>query len=73
MTLCPFSRTSPPVQAAKMAEDVLQAVEKVTKEKDAIHKEKIETLASLENSRQTNEKLQNEVITFKCFYVKSFA
>ncbi|XP_064888973.1 CAP-Gly domain-containing linker protein 1 isoform X14 [Columba livia] len=52
-------------QAAKMAEDVLQAVEKVTKEKDAIHKEKIETLASLENSRQTNEKLQNELDMLK--------
>lgn len=48
---------------AKLAEDVFQAVEQVTKEKDAIHKEKIETLASLENSRQTNQKLQNEVIT----------
>lgn len=56
-----------------MAEDVLQTVEKVTKEKDAIHKEKIETLASLENSRQTNEKLQNEVTIFKCFYLKSIA
>ncbi|XP_065707320.2 CAP-Gly domain-containing linker protein 1 isoform X11 [Patagioenas fasciata] len=52
-------------QAAKMAEDVLQTVEKVTKEKDAIHKEKIETLASLENSRQTNEKLQNELDMLK--------
>ncbi|XP_010131103.1 PREDICTED: CAP-Gly domain-containing linker protein 1 isoform X1 [Buceros rhinoceros silvestris] len=52
-------------KAAKMAEDVFQAVEKVTKEKDAIHKEKIETLASLENSRQTNEKLQNELDMLK--------
>ncbi|XP_053938067.1 CAP-Gly domain-containing linker protein 1 isoform X4 [Cuculus canorus] len=52
-------------KAAKMAEDVLQTVEKVTKEKDAIHKEKIETLASLENSRQTNEKLQNELDMLK--------
>ncbi|XP_040982144.1 CAP-Gly domain-containing linker protein 1 isoform X13 [Aquila chrysaetos chrysaetos] len=51
--------------AAKMAEDVFQTVEKVTKEKDAIHKEKIETLASLENSRQTNEKLQNELDMLK--------
>lgn len=48
-------------------------MEKVTKEKDAIHQEKIETLASLENSRQTNEKLQNEVIIFKCFYMKSIS
>uniref|UniRef100_A0A8B9GEK8 CAP-Gly domain containing linker protein 1 n=1 Tax=Amazona collaria TaxID=241587 RepID=A0A8B9GEK8_9PSIT len=32
---------------------------------DAIHKEKIETLASLENSRQTNEKLQNELDMLK--------
>ncbi|XP_064322173.1 CAP-Gly domain-containing linker protein 1 isoform X6 [Phalacrocorax carbo] len=52
-------------KAAKMAEDVFQAVEKVTKEKDAIHKEKIETLASLENSRQANEKLQNELDMLK--------
>ncbi|XP_055651887.1 CAP-Gly domain-containing linker protein 1 isoform X2 [Falco peregrinus] len=52
-------------KAAKMAEDVFQTVEKVTKEKDAIHKEKIETLACLENSRQTNEKLQNELDMLK--------
>ncbi|XP_061865626.1 CAP-Gly domain-containing linker protein 1 isoform X2 [Colius striatus] len=52
-------------KAAKMAEDVFQTVEKVTKEKDAIHKEKIETLASLESSRQTNEKLQNELDMLK--------
>ncbi|XP_050762391.1 CAP-Gly domain-containing linker protein 1 isoform X5 [Gymnogyps californianus] len=52
-------------KAAKIAEDVFQTVEKVTKEKDAIHKEKIETLASLENSRQTNEKLQNELDMLK--------
>ncbi|XP_069726944.1 CAP-Gly domain-containing linker protein 1 isoform X5 [Phaenicophaeus curvirostris] len=52
-------------KAAKVAEDVFQTVEKVTKEKDAIHKEKIETLASLENSRQTNEKLQNELDMLK--------
>nr|XP_054502099.1 CAP-Gly domain-containing linker protein 1 [Agelaius phoeniceus] len=50
---------------AKLAEDVSQAVEQVTKEKDAIHKEKIETLASLENSRQTNQKLQNELDMLK--------
>lgn len=55
------------IQVAKLAEDVFQAVEQVTKEKDAIHKEKIETLASLENSRQTNQKLQNEVITLNAF------
>ncbi|NXE93513.1 CLIP1 protein, partial [Menura novaehollandiae] len=52
-------------RADKVAEDVFQTVEKVTKEKDAIHKEKIETLASLENSRQTNEKLQNELDMLK--------
>ncbi|XP_023793086.1 CAP-Gly domain-containing linker protein 1 isoform X12 [Cyanistes caeruleus] len=50
---------------AKLTEDVFQAVEQVTKEKDAIHKEKIETLASLENSRQTNQKLQNELDMLK--------
>ncbi|XP_053849749.1 CAP-Gly domain-containing linker protein 1 isoform X4 [Vidua macroura] len=50
---------------ARLAEDVFQAVEQVTKEKDAIHKEKIETLASLENSRQTNQKLQNELDMLK--------
>ncbi|XP_039580500.1 CAP-Gly domain-containing linker protein 1 isoform X4 [Passer montanus] len=52
-------------EVAKLAEDVFQAVEQVTKEKDAIHKEKIETLASLENSRQTNQKLQNELDMLK--------
>ncbi|XP_038008173.1 CAP-Gly domain-containing linker protein 1 isoform X4 [Motacilla alba alba] len=52
-------------EVAKLAEDVFQAVEQVTKEKDAIHKEKIETLASLENTRQTNQKLQNELDMLK--------
>ncbi|XP_041344401.1 CAP-Gly domain-containing linker protein 1 isoform X2 [Pyrgilauda ruficollis] len=52
-------------EVAKLADDVFQAVEQVTKEKDAIHKEKIETLASLENSRQTNQKLQNELDMLK--------
>ncbi|XP_058707096.1 CAP-Gly domain-containing linker protein 1 [Poecile atricapillus] len=52
-------------EEAKLTEDVFQAVEQVTKEKDAIHKEKIETLASLENSRQTNQKLQNELDMLK--------
>ncbi|XP_041344405.1 CAP-Gly domain-containing linker protein 1 isoform X6 [Pyrgilauda ruficollis] len=52
-------------RVAKLADDVFQAVEQVTKEKDAIHKEKIETLASLENSRQTNQKLQNELDMLK--------
>ncbi|XP_030814558.1 CAP-Gly domain-containing linker protein 1 isoform X1 [Camarhynchus parvulus] len=52
-------------RVAKLAEDVSQAVEQVTKEKDAIHKEKIETLASLETSRQTNQKLQNELDMLK--------
>lgn len=53
-----------------MAEDALQMVEQVTKEKDALHKEKTETLASLEDSKHTNQKLQNEVTTFKCSYMK---
>ncbi|XP_039936692.1 CAP-Gly domain-containing linker protein 1 isoform X3 [Hirundo rustica] len=52
-------------EVTKLAEDVSQAVEQVTKEKDAIHKEKIETLASLETSRQTNQKLQNELDMLK--------
>uniref|UniRef100_A0A8C5UF85 CAP-Gly domain containing linker protein 1 n=1 Tax=Malurus cyaneus samueli TaxID=2593467 RepID=A0A8C5UF85_9PASS len=52
-------------RVAKLAEDVFQAVEQVTKEKDAIHKEKIETLACLADSRQTNEKLQNELDMLK--------
>ncbi|XP_056359877.1 CAP-Gly domain-containing linker protein 1 isoform X2 [Oenanthe melanoleuca] len=52
-------------RVAKLAEDVFQAVEQVAREKDAIHKEKIETLASLENSRQTNQKLQNELDMLK--------
>uniref|UniRef100_A0A8B9ZEL0 CAP-Gly domain containing linker protein 1 n=1 Tax=Anas platyrhynchos TaxID=8839 RepID=A0A8B9ZEL0_ANAPL len=42
-------------KAVKMAEDVLQTVEK----------KRFETLASLENSRQTNEKLQNELDMLK--------
>ncbi|XP_073169440.1 CAP-Gly domain-containing linker protein 1 isoform X14 [Lepidochelys kempii] len=52
-------------KAAKMAEDALQVVEQVTKEKDALHQEKINTLASLEDSRQTNQKLQNELDKLK--------
>uniref|UniRef100_A0A8C3TJ56 CAP-Gly domain containing linker protein 1 n=1 Tax=Chelydra serpentina TaxID=8475 RepID=A0A8C3TJ56_CHESE len=52
-------------KAAKMAEDALQVVEQVTKEKDALHQEKIDTLASLEDSRQTNQKLKNELDKLK--------
>uniref|UniRef100_A0A8C0H494 CAP-Gly domain containing linker protein 1 n=1 Tax=Chelonoidis abingdonii TaxID=106734 RepID=A0A8C0H494_CHEAB len=52
-------------KAAKMAEDALQVVEQVTKEKDALHQEKTDTLASLEDSRQTNQKLQNELDKLK--------
>lgn len=35
-------------------------------------KEKTETLASLEDTKQTNAKLQSEVIRFKCFCVCVF-
>lgn len=36
-------------------------------------KEKTETLASLEDTKQTNEKLQNEVIRFKWLFVQRTA
>uniref|UniRef100_K7FXE4 CAP-Gly domain containing linker protein 1 n=1 Tax=Pelodiscus sinensis TaxID=13735 RepID=K7FXE4_PELSI len=52
-------------KADKMAEDALQVVEQMTKEKDALHKEKVNTLASLEDSRQRNQKLQNELDKLK--------
>ena len=44
--------------AAQTAEDAMQTVEQMTKEKT-------ETLASLEDPKQTNEKLQNELNTLK--------
>ena len=44
--------------AAQTAEDAMQTVEQMTKEKT-------ETLASLEDPKQTNEKLQNELDTLK--------
>nr|XP_025123502.1 CAP-Gly domain-containing linker protein 1 isoform X11 [Bubalus bubalis] len=44
--------------AAQTAEDAMQIMEQMTKEKT-------ETLASLEDSKQTNEKLQNELDTLK--------
>ncbi|XP_061459005.1 CAP-Gly domain-containing linker protein 1 isoform X11 [Rhineura floridana] len=50
---------------AQTAEDALQIVEQVTKEKDALHKEKMETLASLEDSKQANQKLQKELESLK--------
>ncbi|XP_066465645.1 CAP-Gly domain-containing linker protein 1 isoform X3 [Tiliqua scincoides] len=52
-------------KAAKAAEDALQIVEQVTKEKDALQQEKMETLASLEDSRQANQKLQKELQILK--------
>nr|XP_025123497.1 CAP-Gly domain-containing linker protein 1 isoform X6 [Bubalus bubalis] len=45
-------------RAAQTAEDAMQIMEQMTKEKT-------ETLASLEDSKQTNEKLQNELDTLK--------
>ncbi|XP_048957699.1 CAP-Gly domain-containing linker protein 1 isoform X9 [Canis lupus dingo] len=44
--------------AAQTAEDAMQIMEQMTKEKS-------ETLASLEDTKQTNEKLQNELDTLK--------
>ncbi|XP_032732269.1 CAP-Gly domain-containing linker protein 1 isoform X14 [Lontra canadensis] len=45
-------------KAAQTAEDAMQIMEQMTKEKS-------ETLASLEDTKQTNEKLQNELDTLK--------
>lgn len=44
----------------------MQIVEQMTKEKT-------EPLASLEDPKQTNEKLQNEVIRFKWLFVQRTA
>lgn len=54
------------VKAAQTAEDAMRVIEQMTKEKS-------ETLASLEDTKQTNEKLQNEVIRFKCLFVQRTA
>ena len=53
-------------KAAPTTEDAMQIVEQMTKEKT-------ETLASLEDPKQTNEKLQNEVIRFKWLFVQRTA
>ncbi|XP_053135391.1 CAP-Gly domain-containing linker protein 1 isoform X11 [Hemicordylus capensis] len=52
-------------KTAKTAEDALQIVEQVTKEKEALSHEKMETLASLEASKQANQKLQKELDSLK--------
>ncbi|XP_038619692.1 CAP-Gly domain-containing linker protein 1 isoform X4 [Tachyglossus aculeatus] len=51
-------------KVAQTAEDALQVMEQMTKEKT-------ETLASLEDTRQINEKLQNELDTLKCNNLKN--
>ena len=48
--------------ATQTAEDAMQIMEQMTKEKT-------ETVASLEDCKHTNEKLKNEVIRFKWFFV----
>ncbi|XP_060641990.2 CAP-Gly domain-containing linker protein 1 isoform X13 [Anolis sagrei] len=48
-------------KTAQTAEDALQIVEQVTKEKEALQKEKNEILASLEDSKRANQKLQKEL------------
>ncbi|XP_053225951.1 CAP-Gly domain-containing linker protein 1 isoform X10 [Podarcis raffonei] len=58
-------------KTAQTAEDALQIVEQVTKEKEVLHKEKMETLTSLEDSRQANQKLQKELHALKGSAVKS--
>ncbi|XP_054851877.1 CAP-Gly domain-containing linker protein 1 isoform X8 [Eublepharis macularius] len=52
-------------KTTKTAEDALQIVEQVTKEKDDLQKEKREALTSLEDSRRANQKLQKELDTLK--------
>ncbi|XP_039218486.1 CAP-Gly domain-containing linker protein 1 isoform X18 [Crotalus tigris] len=52
-------------KTAKTAEDALQIVEQVTKEKDILQKEKMEILASFEDSKQVNHKLKKELDTLK--------
>ncbi|XP_025018840.1 CAP-Gly domain-containing linker protein 1 isoform X13 [Python bivittatus] len=58
-------------KTAKTAEDALQIVEQVAREKDALHKEKMETLASLEDSKQVNQKLKRELGTLKESHLKN--
>uniref|UniRef100_A0A8D0BQ37 CAP-Gly domain containing linker protein 1 n=1 Tax=Salvator merianae TaxID=96440 RepID=A0A8D0BQ37_SALMN len=53
------------VKTAQTAEEALQIVEQVTKEKDALHKEKVETLASLKDFKEANQKLKQELDTLK--------
>ena len=54
------------VQAAQTADDAMQIMEQMTKEKTA-------TLASLEDTKQTNEKLQSEVIRLTWLFVQRTA
>ncbi|XP_033030113.1 CAP-Gly domain-containing linker protein 1 isoform X8 [Lacerta agilis] len=58
-------------KTAQTAEDALQIVEQVTKEKEVLHKEKMDTLTSLEDSRQANQKLQKELDALKGSALKS--
>ncbi|KAJ7309803.1 hypothetical protein JRQ81_007872 [Phrynocephalus forsythii] len=60
-----LKRDAEHAKTAKTAEDALQIVEQVTKEKETLHKEKMETLASLEDLKQVNQKLQRELDTLK--------
>ncbi|XP_057348493.1 CAP-Gly domain-containing linker protein 1 isoform X10 [Manis pentadactyla] len=53
-----LKRQADKAKAVQTAEDAKQIMEQMTKEKT-------ETLASLENTKQTNEKLQNELDTLK--------
>lgn len=59
-----MSRSRP--QAVQTAEDTKQIMEQMTKEKS-------ETLASLEDSKLTNEKLQSEVIGFRWLFCQLHA
>uniref|UniRef100_A0A8D0BN68 CAP-Gly domain containing linker protein 1 n=1 Tax=Salvator merianae TaxID=96440 RepID=A0A8D0BN68_SALMN len=58
------------VKTAQTAEEALQIVEQVTKEKDALHKEKVETLASLKDFKEANQKLKQELDTLKESHLK---
>ncbi|XP_063171688.1 CAP-Gly domain-containing linker protein 1 isoform X5 [Candoia aspera] len=58
-------------KTAKTAEDALQIVEQVTKEKEILSKEKMESLASLEDSKQVNQKLKKELDTLKESHLKN--
>uniref|UniRef100_A0A8C6YFI9 CAP-Gly domain containing linker protein 1 n=1 Tax=Naja naja TaxID=35670 RepID=A0A8C6YFI9_NAJNA len=58
-------------KTAKTAEDALQIVEQVTKEKDILHKEKTEILAFLEDAKQLNQKLKTELDALKESHVKN--